>query len=253
MNRCLICGYLLEGTEENCPRCGWEVTPSPAQSREAWRKRREKEILNAVIVLVCAVIALVLIALAWLNVNWFKDGQEAAAAVAEIKAVQPKTPEEVLTQIEEVAEVEQEEEDDFTPFAAVDLPEDLQRLTVEVCEENGVPCEVAFGIMFAESTFRADAQNGRCYGLMQVSDIHFPWLEAELGISDLLDAEDNIKSGVFLFGNLLKKYGDVNKALMAYNHGQNGAKKLWDKGTFSTKYTEKVIGFAEKVVKDGNL
>lgn len=40
---------------------------------------------------------------------------------------------------------------------------------------------------------------------------------------------------------LFEKYEDPEKVLMAYNMGETGAKRLWDKGIYETDYTNKVI------------
>ena len=40
--------------------------------------------------------------------------------------------------------------------------------------------------------------------------------------------------------NYLNTYGDVEMALMAYNNGPSGARKLWDAGTYQTAYTRTV-------------
>ena len=76
---------------------------------------------------------------------------------------------------------------------------------------------------------------------MQINSINAEWLKDELGITDLLDARQNIQAGCYMLGMYLSEYdGNVNCALMAYNLGATGAKKAWSAGTYSTAYTDKV-------------
>ncbi len=75
------------------------------------------------------------------------------------------------------------------------------------------------------------------YGLMQINKINHKWLSDKLEIIDFLDEEQNIHAGVFMLSLYLHKYGDIDKVLMAYNMGENGAKKSWAAGTYTTNYT----------------
>ena len=79
------------------------------------------------------------------------------------------------------------------------------------------------------------------YGLMQINSINAGWLKDELGVTDLLDAGQNIKAGCYMLGSYLALYdGDINRTMMAYNLGKSGAEKAWNAGTRSTAYTDKV-------------
>lgn len=176
--------------------------------------------------------------------------EELAAATKAMKGEIPLLEAEIVARVETVEPEEEhvpeglELAETSIPVLDIPLSAELQAYTREVCHEYEVPFEIALGMMYAESSFRADAICGKCYGLMQVSDIHLPWLEAELGTTDLLDPEQNIRAGLFLFSGLLDKFGDIHKSLMAYNHGQYGAKELWEQGITSTKYSRKVVDYA---------
>ena len=58
--------------------------------------------------------------------------------------------------------------------------------------------------------------------------------------------EGNIEAGVYMIGQHLEAYGDTEKALMAYNNGPSGARRLWEAGTYQTDYTRKVMAALEK-------
>ena len=111
----------------------------------------------------------------------------------------------------------------------VPLDADLQQYTAEMCDlyESGY-------------TVSATSSTGD-YGLMQINSINAGWLKDELGVTDLLDAGQNIKAGCYMLGSYLALYdGDINRTMMAYNLGKSGAEKAWNAGTRSTAYTDKV-------------
>lgn len=53
------------------------------------------------------------------------------------------------------------------------------------------------------------------------------------------DPYQNIRAGVFVLRKLFERYQDTNMVLMAYNMGEDGADRLWEKGIYSTDYTER--------------
>ena len=137
--------------------------------------------------------------------------------------------------------METEEEAPSYQSDAVPLNHDTQAQVLGWCEEYGVPYSVALAVIEAESSFRPDAENGSCYGYMQINSINAGWLKDELGVTDLLDACQNIKAGCYMLGSYLALYdGDINRTMMAYNLGKSGAEKAWNAGTRSTAYTDKV-------------
>lgn len=124
----------------------------------------------------------------------------------------------------------------------IPLSDELQIYTQEICKEYKVPFDLVVGIMFAESTFDLNAKNGDCYGLMQVNTINAEELK-NIGVYDLKDAKQNIKSGVYLLSKALTKF-DLSGALIAYNWGESGAKEKLNNGITSTDYTRKVLKYA---------
>ena len=124
----------------------------------------------------------------------------------------------------------------------VPLDAELQSYTEKMCDLYDVPLELAYAVMQVESGFTPAARSSTGdYGLMQINGINAGWLKDKLGITDLLDARQNIQAGCYMLGMYLSEYeGNVNCALMAYNLGATGAKKAWSAGTYSTAYTDKV-------------
>ena len=75
---------------------------------------------------------------------------------------------------------------------------------------------------------------------MQINACNISWLEDELGITDLFDPAQNIESGAYILSGYLNRYS-LADALIAYNCGESGAKRLWRQGIHSTSYTKKVF------------
>lgn len=99
---------------------------------------------------------------------------------------------------------------------AIPLSAELQAVFCEACAENDVPTALALGVIEVESCFLADADNGQCYGLMQLNRNYFP---------DKLSPEDNLRAGIEYLGRLLEQYGDTAAALTAYNAGYDTGRR----------------------------
>ena len=120
------------------------------------------------------------------------------------------------------------------------LAYDLQEIMQDQCERYGVPYALALAIAEVETHFDPDATSPTSdYGLMQINQCNHEWLQG-LGMDPLTHA-GNIEAGLYIIGGYLDTYGDTEMALMAYNNGPGGARKLWDAGTYQTDYTRKVM------------
>lgn len=126
----------------------------------------------------------------------------------------------------------------------IPLSYELQDVMQQACDVYDVPYPLALAIAECESSFNPDADNGICWGLMQIHPINYDRLRG-LGIEPT-DYEGNIVAGVLMIGELLDKYGDRHKALMAYNCGEGGAAKLWQQGCYSSQYSRDVTALSEK-------
>ena len=139
-----------------------------------------------------------------------------------------------LTYTEERPQAEQE------PELLYDVPmsDELQRYVREQAERQGVPFEIAIAVIERESSYQPDAVSDTGdFGLMQINICNHRWLCEELGITDVMDPEQNIEAGLYILGQ--------DKALMAYNMGDSGMKAAWSKGQHSSKYSRAVIETAQ--------
>lgn len=151
----------------------------------------------------------------------------AAANLARQTAAEPVTEYVTLSYTEAQSEDEQE------PELLYDVPmsDELQRYVREQAERQGVPFEIALAVIERESSYQPDAVSDTGdFGLMQINVCNHRWLYEELGITDVMDPEQNIEAGLYILGRAFQKYDDPDKALMAYNMGDSGMKAAWSKG-----------------------
>ena len=163
-----------------------------------------------------------------------------------IEDADPTEPEIMLTLAEEPVPVGYQVCAQITPAAQaktyrdIPLSHELQDIADKACEDYKIPQDVLYAVMKVESGYEVDAQNGSCYGLMQIHTINMEYLSNNIGTTDLTDPEQNIKAGAFILGGYLEKYS-LPDSLMAYNLGEGGAKRLWKQGIHETGYTNKVL------------
>ena len=136
----------------------------------------------------------------------------------------------------------------------VPLSHDLQDWIRAICEENGVPMALVMAIIDQESDFRAHLISGtNDYGIMQINACNHEAMIEKFGITDFLDPYQNVQCGIYIIGTHLQKTeGAVELALMRYNCGATGARRLWDKGIYSTKYSRSVMELYERYKEEYN-
>lgn len=134
------------------------------------------------------------------------------------------------------------EEFGFVPLD-VPLDEDLQEFVFCLSYGYNIDWTLVMAMIEHESSFRSDLiSNTNDYGLMQINIQNHEWLTETIGVTDFLDAKQNIRSGLFVLRKLFEKYGDnTNMVLMAYNMGENGASRLWNQEIYSTSYSEEIM------------
>ena len=133
----------------------------------------------------------------------------------------------------------------FVPLN-VNMDEDLQEFIYCLSYGYNIDFPFIMALIQKESNFQADIiSNTNDYGLMQINTINHKWLTEKFGFNDYLDPYQNTRAGLYIIRNLFEKYEDPSKVLMAYNLGETGAKKLWDKGIYETGYTQTVMEKAQ--------
>ena len=94
---------------------------------------------------------------------------------------------------------------------------------VEICEEVGeeynICPELLMALIEKESSGKADAQNGSCKGLCQVSEKWHSGRMERLGVTDIYDPEGNIRLAADYLTELGAEYEDIATVLGWY-HGE---------------------------------
>ena len=135
---------------------------------------------------------------------------------------------------------------DFTPL---DVPLDVvvQEFTYYLCEGYNIDFTLVMAMMQHESNFKVDVVSKTDdYGLMQINRCNHAELTEILGVTDYLDPYQNIRAGCYTVRKLFEKYQEPNMVLMAYNMGENGASRLWERGIYNTKYTDSILAIQKQ-------
>lgn len=129
-------------------------------------------------------------------------------------------------------------------FVPLDVPlnEDVQEFIFYLSAGYNIDFTFTMALMQHESGFQADVISATDdYGLMQINSCNHDYLKETIGVSDFLDPYSNIRSGMFILRKLFEKYETPEKVLMAYNMGEGGASKLWERGIYETNYSKAIL------------
>ncbi len=150
-----------------------------------------------------------------------------------------ETPEESTVQIIEI-----KNEETVVPevkYFDCPLSEEVQDYIFAECKRYGISPAVVIAIIEKESTFDryAMGDNGRSFGLMQIQVKSHIDRMIDLDCTDIFDPIKNVTVGINYLAELQNRYGDITKALVAYNAGcYNGT---------ITSYAYDVLARAERL------
>lgn len=141
------------------------------------------------------------------------------------------------------------------PNLSIPLDPDIQRFIYEQCEYEDDLYILVIAMIEHESEFNADVVSPtNDYGLMQINGCNREYLCDKYGYSiDLLNPYDNTYCGINMIRELIDKYEYKNLALMAYNMGDNGARKAWKNGIYSTNYSMDILDNYEKYLAESEV
>lgn len=110
--------------------------------------------------------------------------------------------------------------DDLRPMSpgmlSPEIGGDIRSMIADVAREQGVEPALLEALVSVESNFnpRAVSRSG-AQGLTQL----MPGTAKALGVTDSFDPQQNLRGGAKYLSQMLGKYGDLSKALAAYNAG----------------------------------
>lgn len=227
------------------------------------RKRRQRQIRRRIALALMAVIFVVTVLTAVADGS--DDERDTAMQATPMEEAEPKAvpePAELASEVEEpelettgerieedpneTEEIERALLEKGYLHEEIPLDYDLQCHLIAVCGEYGVPYHIALGVIQAESSFRSWVSNGTCFGYMQIHKVNAEWLREQIGVTDLMDPYQNLRSGVYILKDLYGRFGDWSMTLIAYNYGAAGAEKhVFSKGYTTTAYSRAVMAYAD--------
>lgn len=133
------------------------------------------------------------------------------------------------------------------------LPEEVQKYIYCLCRQEGVRYALILAMIEQESGYRYDCtgDDGESIGYMQIMQKwHEDRMEA-VGATDLLDPYQNIRVGVDYMKELIDRYGTIQDALAAYNHGAAGAREyLWSNEIYVYSYNEGIMSRMKEIEEE---
>ena len=135
----------------------------------------------------------------------------------------------------------------------VPLSDSLQRYIYEICADENVPVTLVMAMIEHESGFDPEAVSPTDdYGLMQINAVNHEWLKKEYRCADMMNPYQNVFCGISIISSYIDKYGELDKALMAYNMGNYGAQKAWKNGVTSIAYSEEILSLMKEYEEVSN-
>lgn len=135
----------------------------------------------------------------------------------------------------------------------VPLSDSLQRYIYEICADENVPVTLVMAMIEHESMFNPEeVSDTDDYGLMQINAVNHEWLKEEYRCADMMNPYQNVFCGISIISSYIDKYGELDKALMAYNMGNYGAQKAWKNGVTSIAYSEEILSLMKEYEEVSN-
>ena len=139
------------------------------------------------------------------------------------------------------------------PNLNIPLDDKYKQFIYDLCDQDKELYCFMVSVIKCESNFKADAvsADGHDHGFMQLRDYYYDEFCEDYHISNPKEPYDNLTAGISMLKGYIDKYEHKNLALMCYNMGETGAKRLWKQGIYSTKYTVKVLNVYEEYLREG--
>lgn len=123
----------------------------------------------------------------------------------------------------------------------IDLSDELQEFTQEVCELYGVNYELMLGFMYVESRFKEGLlSKTQDYGLLQINKYNHKWIAEKTGITDFLDSKSSIVAGAVLIKECMR-YSKTDAGIAMCYHNLSEALSNFKNGIYSNSYSDKVV------------
>lgn len=138
--------------------------------------------------------------------------------------------------------------------AGAKLQKKYQKYLWKLCKKRGLNYYILLAMIEQESgyDYSSISDNGDSVGYLQIQEKWHSNIMKSLGVNNLQDPKGNLNVGTKLLQNIYKDYGSSGDhcVLMVYNMGATGAKKLWKKDIYSTKYSRKIMKRAKQIEQE---
>jgi len=105
-----------------------------------------------------------------------------------VAALDSKDVEVETVEVVEITESPVEEVEPTAPIGdSIPLSYELQQAVLDNCAEYNLDPYIILAIIQSESGFRETADNGICYGLMQIHKGNASWVNTNAGVTDIYD------------------------------------------------------------------
>lgn len=134
----------------------------------------------------------------------------------------------------------------------IPMSRDLQEYAYNKCTEYGIDYSVFLSLIQKESNFNTNAKsNSGDYGLCQINKCNHAWMREVFGNNwDPMNPYHSIDGCTYILNTIITNYNykTYHALLMGYNMGPGGAKKCFNNGIYSSKYSRSIM---DKAVEYG--
>lgn len=129
------------------------------------------------------------------------------------------------------------------------LPEIVQIYTYCTCKQYKVDYATILAMIEVESGYQWNATAGEATGYMQIIPEYHTERMNKIGVQNVNNPYQNIRTGIDCMAELLEKYkNNYHKALTAYRWGPTGAeRKYFSKRKYTCEYAETVLEKASRI------
>ncbi len=145
----------------------------------------------------------------------------------------------------------------------INLSLEEQQYAYHLSQKYGFDYELFLAVMFKESSYRASAVGGgNSYGLCQIHESNFTYLQKTLGISNFLDPYENMEAGAYMLNLYLNSARKISSdpafievyGLNSYNMGEGAYYSLcYSQGILHRDYSTSIRALRDKIKATGTV
>lgn len=124
--------------------------------------------------------------------------------------------------------------------AQCNIPQEIQDSCEKWGMEYNICPELLESIIYHESRFKPEVENGNCKGLMQINEPVQAGRMKKLGVTDIYDIDSNIHLGADLLNELYEDYSQDTATVLMLYHGEKNAIKKGNAGDVS-RYAQSIL------------